>query len=269
MSHAFRDTLQTAHSGGHWYDQSGARIDTVSSAKGLAIKPTVVHARKLQLAPGVTTILKTANREALNTYRESQILAAVKRCPQREGEPDSDWHARVLDASREHAESAAAVGSDLHEQIERELGDPTTQNPQVLAAAEALDTMVRGGRFGWANEVPAVSPFGYATRADLWHAGSRCLVDVKTKAGPLADQDIWPDHPLQLAATAAAVLPNIHPRDVRCAILFIRRDGVEARLVEVDSKDIERGWTCFRYLLAYWQERNRAKPSWSIPVTFN
>jgi hypothetical protein len=269
VSNAFRDTLATTSSSGHWYDRHGDRIETVFGAKGQPVKPTVVQARKLDLAPGVTTILKSANREALNTYREHQILAAAKTHPQRPNEPDSDWFARVLDASREHAATAADLGTEIHARIERGLGDPTCDDPVVLAVAKALDGIVPGGRFGWQSEAKAVSPYGYATRADLWHPEARVLVDIKTKTGPLADQSIWPDHPAQLAATVHALLPDQltsgEPMP-RCAILFARRDAVEARLVEVAQKDLETGWTCFAHLLAYWQTRYRARPSWAKPV---
>ena len=164
---AFRDTIGSTNSSGHWYDQTGARIETVTGAKGQQVKPTVVHARKLELVPGVTTILRAANREALNTYREQQILAAVKANPQRPSEPDSDWFTRVLDASHEHASSAADLGGELHARIEAGLPDPTCEDPVVLSALTELDRAVPGGRYAWLCEHPTVSRYGYATRADL------------------------------------------------------------------------------------------------------
>lgn len=268
MGGAFRDTLASTGSGGHWYDFRGERIDTVLSTKGTPIKPTVIHARKLDLAPGVTTILKAANREAINSYREGQILAAVKRLPQRPTEPDADWFARVIEGSKEHASSAADFGSELHARVEAGLGDPVNEDVIVTAVAAELDRVIPGSRFDWRMEVPAVSPYGYATRADLWHPGARFLVDIKTKVGPLDEQAIWADHPMQLAATAAALLPSVPPTDCRHAILFLRRDQVEARLVEVPTEDIATGWACFKHLLAFWQLRNRARPSWAQPIPF-
>ena len=53
----------------HWYDKTGQLMHTVDGAKGQQVKPDLRHARKLDLAPGCTTIIKSANRDALNVWR--------------------------------------------------------------------------------------------------------------------------------------------------------------------------------------------------------
>lgn len=244
---------------GHWYSQDGTRIDTVVGAKGQPVAPDIRHARKMNLAPGVTTIIKCAASEALTVYREKQVLMAAMDFPREDHETDDGYCARVMRESRKHAEDAALAGTALHAEIEHGLTDPDNQSPWVLAARRAL--LEACGPQDWKSEWCAVSNRGFATRADLFALGDEdWVVDVKTKEGPLDDLKTWDEHHMQLAATAAA----LGLQGARCAILFMRRDQPEARLIEIGGDQRERGWRMFRCLLQYWQEKNSYMPAWAL-----
>lgn len=252
---------------GHWYTVDGERVDQVLGTKGHNVAPDLRHARKLDLAPGVTTVIKCAAAEALVVYREKQVLLAALTLPRSEHETDEDYCARVMRDSRQHAEDAALVGTALHAEIEHGINNQANLNPWVVAARDAL--VAQYGDRSWFTERSAVSYYGFATKSDLCaqhddgQEGCRfpLVVDIKSKDGPLDELKTYDEHHMQLAATAMALGWDV---DVQCAILFLRRDKPEARLVLVEHEKIQRGWRMFRCLLKFWQEKNNYKPTWAL-----
>lgn len=257
-------TTKKASDGGHWYTSKGELVETVPGSKGTPIKPDIRHARKFDLAPGVTTIIKAADRPTLNMYREKQVLLASLTLTRQEGETDEQWIDRIMADSREHARNAADRGSELHGQVERGLGDLYSDNPWVFAVAEQLEQVAPNSRTLWRCERPCVGEYGYATKSDLsldtpTHA---VVVDIKSKDGPLEELRLWDEHSQQLAATREA----LGLRTAQCAILFLSRTEPQARLVLATEDQIQHGWACFKALLHYWQIKHRHKPSWSKQI---
>ena len=248
---------------GHWYDEQGNLRTHVQGSNGKLVEPDIRHARKMQLVPGITTIIKCAAAEALTQYRERQVLMAAMDFPREDHETDDGYCARVMRESRKHAENAALAGAHLHSEVEHGLNDPGNNNAWVQAVrAELLRAY---GQQYWICEKSVVSVFGFATRSDLHAYGDQLIVlDIKTKDGPLDELKTYDEHAMQLAATQEAIA-NVW-LDARCGILFVRRDEPEARLVEVPRDKVLRGWKMFVRLLAYWQAKNDYTPSWSVPL---
>lgn len=254
---------------GHWYDGDGYRHDTVPGSKGTPVRPDIRHARKLDLAPGVTTIIRAASSEPLIRWREERVLAVAQAIPRDESETESDYIARVMRATKESAEDTMAAGSDIHQLVEDRLLDPECDHPTICAVREILAPHA-GDRpiHAWQSESPAVSGHGYATRADLWlppdtvHAG--CLVDIKTKDGDLTNARTYDEHAMQLAATREALGYRIAEDRPPCGILFLSRDVPGcAHMVMIDEDELANAWDMFRALLLYWQRKNKHVPSWA------
>lgn len=255
-------TYKKASEGGHWYDRQGRLIETVPGSKGDPVRPDIRHARKFDLAPGCTTIIRAAHREQLVQYRERQVLMAALTLSRLPGESDDGFVDRVLRDSKEHAKQAAEQGSDVHGRIERRVAG----DPWVLAADLELQRLTGVPLSKWLSEVPCVSEFGFATKSDLHYCDAQdataWVVDVKTKDGTLGDLRLWDEHYQQLAATRQALgLPR-----ARCAIVFVSRTEPQAIAIEADEPDLRDGWECFRCLLGYWQAKNRYRPSWADAV---
>lgn len=257
-------TIKKASEGGHWYTSTGLQVQSVQGSKGTQIKPDIRHARKLDLAPGVTTIIKAADRPSLTVYRERQVLLASLTLTRQPAETDEEWIDRIMADSREHAINAAERGSDLHGQVERELTDPDSTNPWVLAVAAQLETIAPGCRNWWRSEKPCVGDIGFATKSDLSldHPGKQWVVDIKSKDGALDELKLWDEHSQQLAATRYAL--GMH--DAKCAILFISRTEPEARIVVAEDEQIAHGWQCFKALCHFWQIKHKHKPTWSKAI---
>lgn len=257
-------TTRKASDGGHWYTQTGELLSAVRGAKGQPVKPTLRHARVMHLAPGVTTIIKAADRPMLTNYIKRQVLYAALTLPRVEGEPEELYIDRILDDAAEHAYRAAERGSELHGKIEHGLLDAMSDDPYVLAVAAELDRVAPGLRGRWRCELPCVSRFGYATKSDLSIDELDCqwVVDIKTKDGDLDALQIFDDHYLQLAATREA----LQMPDAQCAILFLSRTEPAARLVIANEDDVQQGWRVFKSLLYYYQTKTNYRPNWADDV---
>lgn len=254
---------------GHWYDADGIRYDTVPGSKGAPVRPDIRHARKLGLAPGVTTIIRAAASEPLMRWREERVLSVAQQLPREIDEAEAEYIARVLRAAKDLAEETMSAGSDVHQLVEDRLLDPECNHPTIMAVLRLLEPL-SGERplHNWQSEAPAVSYYGFATRADLWlppivdHPGM--LIDIKTKDGDVADARTYDEHAMQLAATREALGARCMQQPPACGILFLSRDipGC-AKLELIDEQQLRNAWDMFRSLLLYWQRKNNHVPEWA------
>lgn len=249
---------------GHWYASTGELVLGVPGSKGGTVKPDLRHARKLQLAPGCTTIIKSANRDALNVWREKQVLMAALTLPRLPDETDEAFIGRVMADSAKQAEQAAEKGTEIHARVEHGI-NLESEDPWVCAVQEQLGVhypeAVENG--SWRTELPCVSLMGYATKSDLSLDGEKgVVIDIKTKDGDLSDARLYDEHLMQLAATRSALgLPN-----AECGILFVGRENADAWYVVATEEEVQRGFRMFLCLLKYWQEKNKYRPSWAVEV---
>jgi hypothetical protein len=262
----------TSEASGHWYDRTGVQVATVLSAEGKAIKPTLRQARKLDLVPGVTTIIKEAHKEQLVMYRERQVLLASLTLGRMASETDDDFIDRIMRDAKEAAFQAADKGSQIHARVEHGLHSRESADEWVLAVREQLSSLYDVDSMAWRCERPCVHPYGYGTKSDLsldvtqTDLGSgdtrriQWVVDMKTKDGNLDNvTQLYMEHAQQLAATAHALdMPDAHG-----AILYVSRTEPTAKLVVATPEEMEHGWATFRALLNYWQLKNKYAPSWA------
>lgn len=250
---------------GHWYTQQGELVEQVEKAKkGTGYtKTTLRHARTLDLAPGVTTIIKCAHAEQLVNWRIGQAVLAAKTLDQQPDEDDKAYLRRVHDDANTHAREAAQEGTRIHASIEQFMrGEPypPAYVHHVEAVAELL--LEHCGDARWLPERGVVSPYGYATKADCVSEYAGWLVDFKGCDGDQAALDAkktWDSHHMQLAATRDCIAPEL-----RCAIVYVSRDNPgAASFVEVPEAKLQEGLGMFRGLLAYWQAKHQYRPSWA------
>lgn len=246
---------------GHWYDRSGTQVAAVKGVSGDMVKPDLRHARKFGFVPGVTTVIKSADREGLTIYRERSVLMAALTLPRLDGEADEAYCARVMADSKRSAAEAAKQGSSLHARVEMGLNDPTSDDPWVLAVRNALADMTDMSG-GWQVETPCVHRYGFGTKSDLNNRAANLVVDIKTKEAGLDKVKLYPEHWQQLAATRAALGMD----DANCAILFLSRNEPTATTILASQVDLSHGWDTFKSLLNYWQTKNKCRPSWADKI---
>ena len=107
----------------HWYITDATSIQPYHSvpyagkrgANGETRSTTLRDARKVNAFPSVTNILSILHKEFLVAYKINQAILAALTLPKITGETEDDFAQRVVTDSREHAASAARLGSRLHE----------------------------------------------------------------------------------------------------------------------------------------------------------
>jgi hypothetical protein len=257
-------------SSGHWYRRVGQRVELVELVRlknGKMAKPSLRHARELQLAPGVTTILKEAAAPRLERWKINQAVLAAMTLPRIEGESSDDFLARVGKDAAEHGKQAAEEGTRIHAAIESYYrGDEfgAAYMPHVMGVRDLLNRVCGDQASPWLPEAACVSPLGYCTKSDL-HSHD-WVIDFKGKDGDQKQLDAmttFDQHDMQLAATRAALESRLksHPR---CAIVFVSRTHPGAcSFIEIPEWKLWRGMRMFDALLTYWQARNNYCPSWA------
>ncbi len=243
----------------HWYDRDGKPAYTVKGLNGKERPTTLKDARKLGLVPSVTSIIKCADRPGLNRWLEEQILLAALTLPRQPDEPEEEWLVRVRVDSREQAKNAAERGTAIHAAIQgyyegsqRDL-HPRMWDEHVFGASRAVDGWIPAD---WSAESSFANDLGFGGKVDL--SCSIAVIDFKTKEFDEEDKlDTWPEQHMQLAAYREGLLMP----QARCAIVYVSvtNPGL-SRLIEITEKDLQRGWDCFKALLAFWRAKHRYKP---------
>lgn len=208
--------------GSHWYYTDGKPCYELAKKDGSGMKsPTLADARKLNLLPGVSSILKVLHKEALVVWRIEQAVLAILTTPridipQFDGEgreigtrpeTDDEFTKRVLSTERvqdQESQIARDRGTQIHDGLELlSKNQPVAEDliPWIQPAWAALS------KYGSpiAVEMHIVGR-GYGGRVDILQKAPDCLWiwDYKTTK-KLPEKGAYPEHRLQLAAYAAAV----------------------------------------------------------------
>lgn len=107
----------------HWYVTEDSKVKSFhevpyAGKRGEAgeKRPTTLRdARKVGAVPSVTNILSIFHKEHLTAYKINQAILASLTLPRVDGEAEDAFAKRVFEDSKEHAASAARLGSRLHE----------------------------------------------------------------------------------------------------------------------------------------------------------
>lgn len=199
-------TIRTADSA-HWYTTTGDPCYELPKKDGKGTKvPTLADARKLNLLPSVTTILKVLDKPALNDWKVTQGVLAVLTTPRLPGEADDAFVYRVLQVERVQDQEGATArdfGAEIHAGMEAIMaGQPV--NPEILPWIKPAAESIAGYGERVTSEAVLVG-VGYAGKTDLIQKApnSWLIWDFKSTK-KLPDRGPWEEHELQLAAYAAA-----------------------------------------------------------------
>lgn len=260
-----------ASDGGHFWTKDGQLVEQVMKADGKGYtKTTLAHARKLNLGPGVTSIIREAAAPQLVEWQINQAILCALTLPRSDSETEFDYLKRVREDAKQTAAKAAEEGSRMDAVVSEWINSgimavSTDGDLTLLRAVEekigALDCDT------WKAQVACTNPLGYGTKADLvgYRKGEPVwLLDMKSKdekGEKFVNLALYKTHHMQLAATEKALGASL-----RCGILFISRSDFSlARIVEASSDDMDKGWRLFKHLLAYWQTDRSYKPDWGTP----
>lgn len=193
----------------HWYYTDGRPCYELPKKDGSGMKvPTLADARKLNLLPSVTTILKILHKQGLVDWLIEQAVLAAITSPKLQGESDDAFVYRVLHTERQQDQEAQIArdrGTAIHDCLQ-ELARGQKTDPEIaewcLPAFEAIRSR------GTIIETEyCICGEGYAGKLDLAQETPDAiwLWDWKT-AKKLPSKGPWPEHVLQLSAYAEAWL---------------------------------------------------------------
>jgi len=246
----------------HWYGQDGSPAYTVKAKDGSDRPTTLRDARKLNLVPSVTTVMKVAAKPALDVWKNEQLLLAALTLPRRPEETEKEFIARVIVDSKETGKRAAEAGTRIHESIEKHYaGEKNIEHPECALAFEKLvfEHFKTHPFQKWETEVSFSSPMGFGGKVDLYTRIDEStplgiVLDAKTKDfGPDDKVAAYDENLMQLAAYREGLdLPK-----ARCANVFVSRThkGL-VKIHEWSEEDLQRGWEMFQALLRFWKLKN-------------
>jgi hypothetical protein len=261
-----------AEASGHWYFIDGRPCHRVKKADGKGERDTHLgDARKLNLVPSVTNILKLLHKEGLVNWKIEQAVLAVITTPRQKDEQDDAFIKRVLHTDKvqeEEKKAAGERGTLIHDNIANYFaGRPTVKDVEpfimpIITAIEELGTVV--------DTEQSVVGFGYGGRYDVWQDSAHCwrLWDFKsTKKLPDPKKGAWLEHRLQLAAYAKAkqmTLPDV-TKPIVCANLYV--DSVNpGRFCICEHEEWESTFDLgFAPLVTFWQWMNNHYPEQKRP----
>ena len=111
-------TTGLAAESGHWYSADGSPAYQIEAKNGNLRAVTLRDARKLNLYPSVTTIIRSAAAPGLEAWKTKQAVLAALTLPRQPEETDESFVGRVLVDGREQARKAAELGTNIHAAIE-------------------------------------------------------------------------------------------------------------------------------------------------------
>lgn len=190
--------MSVAKESGHWYGKDGTPVYEIEGANGKLRSTTLRDARKLDLVPSVTTVLREENQPGLNRWITNQALLAAITLPRVEGESDDAFLNRALADSREQASKAAERGTQIHGELEHHFTGKVVSELGKRVEGALFDTF---GHQDWRAErsfAAAYKGLWYAGKVDLYSPG--LVVDFKTKEFEGSKKLHWPGQAKQLAA---------------------------------------------------------------------
>lgn len=194
----------------HWYTRAGEPMHTViAKGSGQPRATTIADARKLDLVPSVTTILKVLNKPDLNNWIREQDCLAVLTSPHRENEELDAFVHRILHEDKtqdEERDAAAKFGLDFHGAIADSLEYKSVDPKWIPWILPVLDHLKVGATRHCEYRVVGN---GYAGCVDLIVGDKEVdIYDFKTTKGRLPDKGSYVEHKLQLSAYAEALEAN-------------------------------------------------------------
>jgi len=116
-------TIVKPEGASHWYQADDHKVTSFHTVPyagkrgkdGETRSTSLRDARKVGAFPSVTNVLQILHKEFLVAYKINQAILACTTLPKIANETTDDFARRALQDSKEHAASAARLGSALHE----------------------------------------------------------------------------------------------------------------------------------------------------------
>lgn len=265
----------------HWYTKAGEPMHEVpnKSKPGTFRETTLRDARKLKLAPSVTTVLKVVDKgEMLLEWQIKQALYSAAVHPNgwpafedgvlSEKDPTFlKWFGECRRDAKQQVSVKAERGSILHDMMMRAHHAYHTIEPQYLAHVDGMMEMLERnfGKRRWIAEKTFSHPLGFGGSIDLQTVDDDddpIILDYKFKdfdQSRDAEYFVYDEHRMQLGGYSIGT--GKHKARLFNAFGSISDPGLV--LLHPHTKDdAEHGREMFLATLRLWQVKNKYAPEW-------
>ena len=240
---------------GHWYTKEGEPMHWVlNKSKPGETRPTTLRdAKKLDLVPSVTEILKVADKPALTRWKVEQAYLAAMTLPPIEGESLDDFIRRAKADAEQQTKDAVDIGVEMHAAVEayyKGESVPTKYADLVLEVSALLEQLTELERTDWISEHTFATDT-YGGMVDLHtKRDDGIVVDFKSKDfGPDAKRLHWDEQDMQLSAYARGLgIP--HARRIN---VYMSRNNLGLVAHHEWDQEDDRAWMKFECLRDYWR----------------
>jgi hypothetical protein len=246
---------------GHWYDKEGNPAYTVIGKNGKERSTDLRDAKKLNLVPSVTTILKLIDKPGLTEWKINQAILSALTCPRINDESEMAYLSRIKKDAQEQAKKAAERGTLIHAYVQEGFEGKIYAAEQINfyeTAGAVVDAEC--GLQEWICEKSfATDRFG--GKCDL-HCDD-FLLDIKSTDKNIDDLTTWLDQHMQMAGYNEGLgIPDKYAylkegwSGRKCGILYINSVTAKARIVWVTEKEIQKGLRMFLAAVELWYARS-------------
>jgi hypothetical protein len=258
--------------GGHWYTTSGQAMHTVLKKDGTPRATNLRDAKKMAkegnpLLPSVTGVMDACAKFGLIQWKLKQAVLSAMVNPKNADESDEFYVKRVIEASHEQVSDAAALGSKIHDALEKTFatsGTPDFSN-DLLPFVTPVIQWKKDHKivFNDLEKCLVNTAEGYAGTADVlfsWGGNGIGILDYKTKrTEPGKELKPWPEYSMQLAAYAVAAYGEERLDHVLAANMFISVTE-PGRVDVVKHENLREHYEAFKHVCAIWRYQKGYDP---------
>lgn len=241
--------MKTEHASqaGHWYTAEGKPCYTIIGKNGKERNTTLADARKLNLKPSVTEIIKLTAKPQLQAWIIDQHILSCLTTERRADESEKEYIARIKEDANEQARKASEKGTIIHAWVQSGFeGKKLSEEGMKYFLVAKKEVEEKVGQREWICE-DSFATGTYGGKIDLESENE--IIDIKTTEKDLTNIKTWPDQAMQLGAYDRG-------RGKRCGILYINVLTAEAKLIWIKEEEIKKRYKCFMILVDYWRTNN-------------
>lgn len=257
----------------HWYDHSGKPVFTIIGANGKERPTTLRDARKLNLVPSVTTVIKAVlAAPQLENWIQGQLLDVAYAMPPINDELPDDWKRAVKDKAAEAGKARMEFGTLVHDALEKSLkGEELTVLDVVTPSGEThsihefigpVIELIRDNGWRILECEKSLVGDGYAGTSDIIYIGDEeyGIIDFKTTKDA-TNPFIPPTYPAQIALYHVAEHGGIDDKAAGYNVFISTESNIGAvKAVRYDAERLRKEYEFGMGLVKIWQHLNNYTP---------